>query len=128
MTSNTKYPDKQLDKEFSGIWLFIVIAILMNAVTWFYSDYELKKEISLREHQIKVLTDKTNETVNRVNDLTKLIQQNQIVGEKELHLVVSYSPEKRIERIFDCKDKAFTYIETYKENHEYFYEKGDLNE
>ncbi len=128
MTSNTKYPDKQLDKEFLSVNLRVTFLFLLLVIGWFLSNYEMSEEIKTREHQIKVLTDKTNETVNRVNDLTKLIQQNQIVGEKELHLVVSYSPEKRIERIFDCKDKAYAYIETYKENHEYFYEKGDLNE
>jgi hypothetical protein len=46
----------------------------------------------------------------------------------EVHLVVSYIPEHHIERIFTSKAAAQKYIETYKNNHEYFYEQMVLTD
>lgn len=44
-----------------------------------------------------------------------------------VHLVISYTPDKEIDRIFLTKEQALAYIEDYKESHDYFYEAETLN-
>jgi predicted component of type VI protein secretion system len=43
-----------------------------------------------------------------------------------VHLVISYRPDRYVERIFRDKASAIAYIEEYKANHDYFYEEAVL--
>lgn len=39
-----------------------------------------------------------------------------------VHLVISYTPDKQIERVFLTEEQAIAYIKAYEASHDYYYE------